>query len=178
MDATALRRAILHLDPICGSGWMAGGPDKGKPKLQRVRMIYFYAGNDNPREVTRADIDAAIPGYNQEIAYETWLRGGIVPPVGFTTAPRTENDREIIKIVLSDSGFPAGVDSYWVKTGKHAGKPRVGEIFLDRSPKDAVHCDYRNVTRREVDAAMPGYTRKHALAMAAANGRAIINPCW
>ena len=61
--------AVRKLDPDVDSHWVMTGAHKGKPKLQAVEDAYGKAG------LTRQDIEAAMPGYNRDIASEAALAG-------------------------------------------------------------------------------------------------------
>ncbi len=53
-----LKRAVLSLDPNNNAHWVANG----KPAMAAVEAAYGSAG------ITRADVDAAAPGYNRDAA--------------------------------------------------------------------------------------------------------------
>lgn len=63
----AVKTAVLKLDPAESSQWVSTGAHAGKPKLLAVEEAYGRAG------LTRQDVEAAIPGWNRDLALETAL---------------------------------------------------------------------------------------------------------
>ena len=63
----AIMVAVKKLDPSVDGHWVATGAHKGKPKLQAVEEAYGKAN------LTRQDIEAAMPGWNRDAALEAAL---------------------------------------------------------------------------------------------------------
>ena len=61
--------AVRKLDPDVDGHWVLTGGHKGKPKLQAVEDAY------GKNTLTRQDIEAAMPGYNRDVASEAALAG-------------------------------------------------------------------------------------------------------
>lgn len=59
--------AVMKLDPEIDSHWVLTGAHKGKPKLQAVEDAYGKAN------LTRQDLEAAMPGYDRKAAFEIAL---------------------------------------------------------------------------------------------------------
>jgi hypothetical protein len=57
-----IKRAMLKLDPNNPDHWAKRGRDAGKPKLSAVENAHGKAG------LTRADLEAALPGWNRDAA--------------------------------------------------------------------------------------------------------------
>jgi hypothetical protein len=64
-----VRAAVLKLDPENDAHWVRTGAKAGQPKLSAVEEAYGRAG------LTRNDIEAALPGWDRQKAFEHALNG-------------------------------------------------------------------------------------------------------
>lgn len=62
-----IKAAVMKLDPEVNEHWVMTGAHKGLPKLNAVEEAYGRAN------LNRQDVEAAMPGYNRDAAFEAAL---------------------------------------------------------------------------------------------------------